>query len=59
MDNQNNKNDDNKNNKQGISFILLVTVIASILVLALFQFQGNTSATEISYNEFLLSLIHI
>ena len=53
MDNQNNKNDDNKNNKQGISFILLVTVIASILVLALFQFQGNTSATEISYNEFL------
>ena len=53
MDNQNNKNNDNKNNKQGISFILLVTVIASILVLALFQFQGNTSATEISYNEFL------
>ena len=53
MDNQNNKNDDNKNNKQGISFILLVTVIASILVLALFQFQGTTSATEISYNEFL------
>ncbi|MCI6061652.1 MAG: ATP-dependent zinc metalloprotease FtsH [Dorea sp.] len=53
MDNQNNKNNDNKNNKQGISFILLVTVIASILVLALFQFQGTTSATEISYNEFL------
>ena len=53
MDIQNNKNNDNKNNKQGISFILLVTVIASILVLALFQFQGTTSATEISYNEFL------
>ena len=46
MDNQNNKN--NKNNKQGISFILLVTVITSILVIALFQFQGMTSAKEIT-----------
>ena len=51
MDNQNNKN--NKNNKQGISFILLVTIITSILVLALFQFQGMTSAKEITYNKFL------
>ena len=51
MDNQNNKN--NKNNKQGISFILLVTVISSILVIALFQFQGMTSAKEITYNKFL------
>ena len=51
MDNQNNKN--NKNNKQGISFILLVTVITSILVVALFQFQGMTSAKEITYNKFL------
>ena len=51
MDNQNNKN--NKNNKQGISFILLVTVITSILVIALFQFQGMTSAKEITYNKFL------
>ena len=48
MDNQN-----NKNNKQGISFILLVTVITSILVVALFQFQGMTSAKEITYNKFL------
>ncbi len=45
MDNQNNKN--NKNNKQGISFILLVTVITSILVIALFQFQGMTSAAAL------------
>ena len=45
MDNQNNKN--NKNNKQGISFILLVTVITSILVVALFQFQGMTSAKRL------------
>ena len=51
MDNQNNKN--NKNNKQGISFILLVTVITSILVVALFQFQGMTSAKEITYNKFM------
>ena len=51
MDNQNNKN--NKNNKQGISFMLLVTVITSILVVALFQFQGMTSAKEITYNKFL------
>ena len=51
MDNQNNKN--NKNNKQSISFILLVTVITSILVVALFQFQGMTSAKEITYNKFL------
>lgn len=52
MDNQNN-NKNNKNNKQGISFILLVTVITSILVVALFQFQGMTSAKEITYNKFL------
>ena len=52
MDNQNNKKN-NKNNKQGISFVLLVTVITSILVVALFQFQGMTSAKEITYNKFL------
>ena len=52
MDNQNN-NKNNKNNKQGISFVLLVTVITSILVVALFQFQGMTSAKEITYNKFL------
>ena len=51
MDNQNNKN--NKNNKHSISFIILVTVITSILVMALFQFQGMTSAKEITYNKFL------
>ena len=51
MDNQNKKN--NKNNKQSISFIILVTVITSILVMALFQFQGMTSAKEITYNKFL------
>ena len=54
MDNQNNNNqNNNKNPKQGISFILLVTVITSILVMSLFQFQGNTTATEITYDEFL------
>ena len=31
----------------------MVTVITSILVVALFQFQGMTSAKEITYNKFL------
>ena len=57
MDNQNNQNrnnqDPNRNNKQGISFVILVTLITSILVLALFQFQGTGSAEEITYDEFL------
>ena len=56
MDNQNNQNRNNKpnpNNKQGIPFIFLVTLITSILVLALYQFQDATSAQEITYNEFL------
>ncbi len=57
MDNQNNQNrnnqDPNRNNKQGISFVILVTLITSILVLALFQFQGTGTAEEITYDEFL------
>ena len=48
MDNQN-----NKNNKQGFSFVILVAVITSILVLALYQFQGSGAEKEISYDKFL------
>ena len=50
---QNNRNPNNRNNKQGFSFIRLVTFITSIMVLALFQFQGAGSDNEISYDEFL------
>lgn len=56
MDNQNNKNKpnpNNKNNKQGFSFVILVAVITSILVLALYQFQGGGAEKEISYDKFL------
>ena len=56
MDNQNNKNNpnpNNKNNKQGFSFVILVAVITSILVLALYQFQGSGAEKEISYDKFL------
>ncbi len=51
--NQNNRNPNNRNNKQGLSFIILVTIITSIMVMALFQFQGAGSDNEISYDEFL------
>lgn len=56
MDNQNknNQNPNNKkNNKQGFSFIILVTLITSILVMALYQFQGEGAEAEITYDKFL------
>lgn len=57
MDNQNNQNKNNKNpnknNKQGFSFIILVTLVTSILVLALYQFRGVGGSEEISYNQFM------
>ena len=52
MDNQN-KNQNNKNNRQVLSFILIVTLVTTLLVMALYQFQGAGSDQEISYNEFL------
>lgn len=51
--NQNNRNQNNRNNKQGLSFIILVTLVTSIMVMALFQFQGMGEDNEISYDEFL------
>ena len=55
MDNQkkNNQNPNNKNNKQGFSFIILVTLITSFLVMALYQFQGEGAESEITYDKFL------
>ena len=52
MDNQN-KNQNNKNNRQGLSFIIILTLVTTLLVMALYQFQGAGSDQEISYNEFL------
>lgn len=54
MDNQNKNNQGpGKNNKQGLSFVILITLITTILVLALYQLRGAGNAKEISYNEFL------
>lgn len=57
MDNQNNQNRNNKpdpkNNKQGFSFVILVTLITSLLVMALYQFQGAGSEKEITYDKFI------
>ena len=67
MDNQNNKNsnrnnqNDNKNNKpnrQGVSFVLLIALITTFLVLSLYQFQKTSSAEEITYDKFLNMIKH-
>ena len=50
-DNQN-KNQNNKNNRQGLSFILIVTLVTTLLVMALYQFQGAGSDQEISIMNF-------
>lgn len=51
--NRNNKPDPNRNNKQGIAFIFIVTLITSLIVMAMYQFQGSGSANEITYDKFL------
>lgn len=54
MDNQNKKNNDpKKNNKPGFSFVILITLLTTFMVMALFQFDENTEASEITYNQFL------
>lgn len=55
MDNQNRNNKDpNKNNKQGFSFVIIVTLLTSIMIFALYQFQSfGNEEKEITYNEFL------
>ena len=67
MDNQNNRNsnrnnqNDNKNNKpdrQGVSFVLLIALITTFLVLSLYQFQKTSSAEEITYDTFLNMIKH-
>ena len=67
MDNQNNRNsnrnnqNDNKNNKPdrlGVSFVLLIALITTFLVLSLYQFQKTSSAEEITYDKFLNMIKH-
>ncbi|MGN1267735.1 MAG: ATP-dependent zinc metalloprotease FtsH [Dorea sp.] len=57
MDNQNKKNqnpgNNNNNKKPGMSFVLFITFVTTLLVLALTQFNTGSGAEEISYNEFL------
>lgn len=54
MDNQNKKNNDpKKNNKPGFSFVMLITLLTTVMVMMLFQFDDNSEASEITYNQFL------
>ena len=63
MDNQNNRNSNrnnqnNKPNRQGVSFVLLIALITTFLVLSLYQFQKTSSAEEITYDKFLNMIKH-
>lgn len=53
MDNQNNNNKGPKRGKQGLSVILLTTLIAALLVLGLYQFMQDSTSKEIPYSKFL------
>lgn len=60
MDNQNrnnqnrgNQNNPNPNNRQGFPFIVGVTLIVTLLVMALYNFRGNDTDQEITYDRFL------
>lgn len=54
MDNNPNQNNNNhKKNKQGWILVLLTTLITAFLVLGIFEFSGDISSKEITYNEFL------
>ncbi len=66
MDNRNNRNSRNNRNNQGnqnsgqnnnrrpgMSFIIMITLLTAVLVLALFSFGGDEEMTEITYDEFL------
>lgn len=58
MDNNQNRNNNNnnknpKNNKQGISIIIMTTLITGLLVLGLYQFMQDTTSKEITYSKFL------
>ena len=56
MDNKNNKNK-GPDKKQGISIILVTTMVAFFLIMSLFSMVGSTNPEEIPYSQFL-QMIH-
>ena len=53
MDNNQNNNKNTKNDKRGWLLVLITTIITGVLVFSLFDFAGNATKKEISYDEFL------
>lgn len=53
MENNQNHNKNIKNDKRGWILVLVVTLITGFLVLSVFDFAGNATSEEISYDEFL------
>lgn len=57
MENQNKNNQgpgkNNQNKRPGFSFVIMITLLTTILVFALSEFGGVSTKEEISYNEFL------
>ncbi len=55
--NRNNPNgqntDNNGNRRPGLSFVIMITLVTAILVLAMFQFNGDDESAEITYDQFL------
>ncbi len=49
----NNQNPGNNNRRPGASFVIMITLLTAVLVLALFSFGGSDDMTEITYDEFL------
>ncbi len=53
QNNAGNQDSDNNNHRPGVTFILVITLVTAILVLAIFQFGGDDEDMEITYNQFL------
>ena len=53
MENNQNNNNNKKTDKRGWLFVLVVTLIVGYLVFSLFNFAGNATNQEITYDEFL------
>ena len=53
MENNHNQNKNSKGDKKGWILVLVITLITGFLVLSLFDFAGNASSKEISYDEFI------
>ncbi len=53
MENNQNHNKNTKNDKRGWILVLVITLITGFMVLSVFDFAGNATSKEISYDEFL------